>query len=89
MADTTKKAVNAEKTEKEYVLIRLPIKKKEDTVFVGVNFKNYLIKRGEWVRVPKEVAEVINNAEDAEMKADAYAQAKETAYLEKAARNKA
>lgn len=44
--------------------------KKEADKFVGVNGKNYLIKRGEYVDVPPEVAEVIllanMNAEIAE-----------------------
>ena len=34
--------------------------------FFSVNGKNYLIKRGETVEIPEEVAEVIRNAELAE-----------------------
>lgn len=101
MADKIKKteeSVNVPKTEEmiaapkapkapktEYVEMRVPLKDKETTMFVGVNFKNYILKRGEWVRVPKAVAEVIRNSEIAEESAKAYAQAKEEAYFERAA----
>lgn len=75
----------AEKPKKEYVEFRVPLKGKEQTMFVGVNFKNWILKRGEYVRVPKEVYEVVMNAERAEETANAFAQAKEDAYYEKAA----
>lgn len=35
-----------------------------EPLFVGVNGKSYLIKRGETVMVPKSVAEVIENSEN-------------------------
>ena len=73
------------KPAKKYVELRVPMKGKEDTMFVGVNFKNYILKRGEFVRVPEEVAEVIRNAEKAEERATAFAISKEKAYFEKAA----
>ena len=34
--------------------------------FFSVNGKNYMIKRGEKVEIPEEVAEVIRNAEKSE-----------------------
>ena len=34
--------------------------------FFSVNFKNYIIRRGERVEIPEELAEVITNAEKAE-----------------------
>ena len=74
----------AAKPQKEMVEIRIPRTGKEDSLLVGVNFKNYYIKRGEWVKVPKEVAEVIRNSEAAAEQAEEYARAKEDAYLEKA-----
>ncbi len=92
--ETTETAVAETKAKKpeaptkpktEYVEFRVPLKGKEQTMFVGVNFKNYILKRGEWVRVPKEVYEVVMNAERAEETANAFAQAKEDAYFEKAA----
>ena len=67
------------------VTIRVPLKGKEDTMFVGVNFKNWILKRGSTVRVPKMVAEVIRQAEKAEEEANKDALARESAYFEKAA----
>lgn len=47
------------------VKIKLPLTRTEkDDVFVGVNGKTYLIKRGEEVEVPESVAEVLKNSED-------------------------
>lgn len=68
-----------------YVTIYVPRKGKEDQFMVGFNFKNYMLKRGEYVRVPKGVQEVIMNSEYAEEFANAYARQKETDYLKKAA----
>ena len=66
MADTTKKTTsnNAKKVE-----IKLPKKKGQNAnqeEFFSVNFKNYIIRRGEYVKIPEEVAEVIENADKAE-----------------------
>lgn len=44
--------------------------------FYSVNFKNYIIKRGEYVDVPEELAEVIRNGEMAEDAAFQYAESK-------------
>ncbi len=86
VAEATEKIAKAEeRPKKEYVEFRVPLKGKEQTMFVGVNFKNWILKRGEYVRVPKEVYEVVMNAERAEETANAFAQAKEDAYYEKAA----
>jgi len=70
---------------KQYVEIRIPRDPlgKSDSIFVGVNFKNYILKRGTTVRVPIEVAEVLKNSELAEDAAIAFAQAKEEEYFEK------
>lgn len=47
------------------VRIKLPLTRSEkDDVFVGVNGKTYLIKRGEAVEVPESVAEVLQHRED-------------------------
>ena len=47
------------------VKIRLPITKTEkDDVFVGLNGKTYLIKRGAEVEVPAGVAEILKRKED-------------------------
>ena len=53
----------------ERVTVRLPRasgKNAEQAEFFSVNGTNYRIARGETVEIPKEVAEVIENAEKAE-----------------------
>ena len=69
MADTTKKNDNATKKETKRVTVRLPRLAGQNAIqeeFFSVNGKNYIIKRGETVEIPEEVAEVIRNAELAE-----------------------
>lgn len=64
MAETTKQV-----TKKQRVTVRLPRNPGQNArqeEFFSVNGKNYLIKRGETVEIPEEVAEVIRNAELAE-----------------------
>ena len=57
----TKKTTEAVET----VTIRLPLTRTEkEDVFVGVNGKNYLIKRGVDVEVPASVAEVLKHSEE-------------------------
>lgn len=67
MADTKKNtAANAES---KRVQVRLPRLNGQNAVqeeFFSVNGKNYIIKRGETVEIPEEVAEVIRNSEKAE-----------------------
>jgi hypothetical protein len=47
-------------SKKEYVTVRLPISRNErEDVYVAVNGRSYLIKRGEPVQVPACVAEVL------------------------------
>ena len=63
MAET--KTKQAEK-KAQRVVVRLPRNKGKNAVqeeFFSVNGKNYIIKRGEDVEIPVEVAEVIRNAE--------------------------
>lgn len=65
MAETTKQT----KTDAKRVAVRLPRnagQNAEQDEFFSVNFKNYIIKRGETVEIPEELAEVIRNAEKAE-----------------------
>lgn len=65
----------AGKTKEKYVKIRLPLEKgqnAEQQVFVSVNFKNYIIKRGEDVIIPVEVAEALKNSEKADEAAIRY-----------------
>lgn len=63
-------------TKEKMVKIRLPRDYKHGTgeLFVGVNQREFLIKRGEEVEVPECVAEVIRNSEEMEDYAYAYAE---------------
>lgn len=73
MAETTKKATNNAKRI-EVRLPRNPGQNANQDEFFSVNGKNYIIKRGETVEIPEEVAEVIRNAEKAEEYAMHYAE---------------
>lgn len=56
----------AEKKEEQLVTIRLPITKDtQQDVFVRVNHRTWLIKRGATVQVPECVVEVLENSEKA------------------------
>ena len=55
---------NTNKVEKK-VKIKLPVTRTEtDDVFVGLNGKTYLIKRGVEVEVPAGVAEILKRKDD-------------------------
>lgn len=67
MAETIKNTANNAKGKKVTVrLPRLAGQNANQDEFYSVNGRNYMIKRGETVEVPEEVAEVIRNAEQAE-----------------------
>ena len=67
MAETNKNTANNAKDKKVTVrLPRLAGQNANQDEFYSVNGRNYMIKRGETVEVPEEVAEVIRNAEQAE-----------------------
>lgn len=75
MADTTKQNVKDAKR----VEVRLPRnagQNADQDEFFSVNFKNYIIRRGERVEIPEELAEVIRNNEQAEEYAMRYADEK-------------
>lgn len=74
MAEANKTATKATETAKEkLVKIRIPRERdRQDDVFVCVNGRTWLIKRGVEVEVPECVAEVIRNAEDVAEQAYAY-----------------
>lgn len=59
---------------KDKVTVTLPraTGKEEDTVFVSLNSKGYLIKRGVPVRVPRPVADIIREAERQQARQRAY-----------------
>ena len=72
MAETTKN------TNKK-VQVKIPLNRGQNAnqdEFFSVNFKNYIIKRGEYVEIPPALAEVIENAEKADEYAMKYAQEK-------------
>lgn len=79
MANTKTEEKKVTETEEKKVTIRLPLTRKEkNDVLVGVNGKNYLIKRGVDVEVPESVAEVLKHKEemlDLAMEYEAQAQA--------------
>ena len=65
MADKTKQANNDAKR----VSVKLPRNNGQNAnqdEFFSVNFKNYIIKRGERVEIPEALAEVIENNEKAD-----------------------
>jgi hypothetical protein len=60
-------ATNTTTTENKpkMVKIKIPLTRTEkDDVYVAVNFKTYLIKRGVEVEVPESVAEVLQHREE-------------------------
>ena len=66
---TTETTVKAEKK----VKIRIPLTRENSSdVFVGVNGRSWLIKRGVEVEVPECVVEVLRNQEEALAKAYNY-----------------
>lgn len=75
----------AETVKPKTVKIKLPLTRYEkDDVYVAINGKSYLIKRGETVEVPEAVVEVLENKErmlriayDFEEQASSKADAKE------------
>ena len=71
MATKKNEAVEAEKNEAvvetgpKMVKVRIPrTKKDEEDVFVSVNLRTYIIKRGVEVEVPDFVAEVLRHQEE-------------------------
>lgn len=66
MATTTKKETIAEETTApKMVTVRIPrISKDQEDVFVSVNMKTYVIKRGVAVEVPDFIAEVLQHQEE-------------------------
>ena len=50
--------------EEKFVTIRMPLTREQrEDVFVGINGKTWLIKRGEQVKVPQNVANVLARKE--------------------------
>ncbi len=53
------------KTEQKMVRVKIPrTKKDQEDVFVSVNHRTFIVKRGEYVDVPDFVAEVLEHQEE-------------------------
>ena len=62
----------------EMVTIKIPkdpVDKWNDSLFVGLNGRRYLIQRGKFVEVPRPVAEIIQHCEEQAEIADAFIEA--------------
>lgn len=72
---TTKSTTTADKPKTTKVFIPKDRRNKGDeTELVYINNTPYQIRKGEWVEVPVEVAEVLSNRDKALDKADSYAE---------------
>ena len=66
-------ATETKKIEEKKVRIRLEKRRNDnDSEYVAVNGKAYLIKRGEYVEVPESVAEVLEHKEEMLATAEAF-----------------
>lgn len=77
MAETKKQTEEAATNDQgeKLVSIRLPLtRENQKDVFVRVNTRTWLIKRGVTVQVPECVVEVLNNSESAMLEAIEYQQ---------------
>lgn len=78
MANETEKVTKPEKKKNELVELRLPLTHNPEIdaypVFASFNFKNYLIKRGETVKVPKALYDRFQEIERAKDEAYVYSQ---------------
>ncbi len=65
--------------EEKRVLLKIPFAEKgeEDTVYISVNFKSYLIKRGVPAMVPPEVKRVWDDSQEQKEKSILYSKEKE------------
>lgn len=69
MAETKKNTAASDAKSTKRVQVKLPRLNGQNAIqeeFYSVNGRNYIIKRGEYVDVPEEVAEVIRNNEQTE-----------------------
>ena len=57
----------------EFTVPRNMYDPKEKDMYVSVNFRNYILKRGATVKIPKPLVEAIKNSLEAEEKALDYA----------------
>ena len=75
MAAAKKEEVIVEKKKTVTKMLPKAGKNEPNFVFVSVNGKNYKVMRGVPVELPREVAEVLQNADDARDEADSFIEA--------------
>jgi hypothetical protein len=75
MAAAKKEEVILEKKNTVTKMLPKAGKNEPNFVFVSVNGKNYKVMRGVPVELPREVAEVLQNADDARDEADSFIEA--------------
>ena len=83
MADKKKAPTPSEPSGKVVVKLTAPRKGEEKFITASVNGKVWKIQKGVAVEIPRELAEVLNNANEEAMKADSYAEKIVKATLEK------
>lgn len=83
MADKKKAPTPSKPSGKVVVELRAPLKGEEKFITASVNGKVWKIQKGVAVEIPRELAEVLNNANEEAMKADSYAEKIVNATLEK------
>ena len=71
----------------EYVSVKLfrDNDKYKDDVYVAVNGKNCIIKRGEWVNIRRKFALVLDQSEIQDMKTAEYLEAEQKKFMEESA----
>lgn len=79
-----RKKAEAEKYLNEYVSVKLfrDNDKYKDDVYVAVNGKNCVIKRGEWVKIRRKFALVIDQSEIQDMKTAEFLEAQQKQFEE-------
>lgn len=82
MAETKKNQTQEQEQEleqEELITIRLPITKElQDDVFIRVNHRTWLVKRGETVKLPACAVEVLEHSEQAMLEGLRYQALKES-----------
>ena len=80
MAETKKNQTQEQELEQEELItIRLPItKEQQDDVFIRVNHRTWLVKRGETVKLPACAVEVLEHSEQAMLEGLRYQALKES-----------
>jgi hypothetical protein len=71
--ETVKETDAVEETVEKMVRVKLPREKdNHEDVFVSVNMRTWIVKRGVWVDVPECVAEVLEHQEEMLAKIDLF-----------------